>query len=472
MKSKTGGVLCWVLSTAIICLWLAGQLELNAQTPSGSCTPYVGDKQVWLTTGTPGTFGSTHDYIDATQLPYSTHDVCEAIKLGLSKLNSSPTSGCPDYLGRGLIDARGVSSNAGTFACSVNPFPAASGSNQTAAYVTVLLPAGIIPITTPWVLPPNTRLIGEGSHAQVVTEIRAGSGFTGITGNALVYMGDQPGVTTKYYCANSDCNGISIEHLALDGGSTTITGLVGILNNYAQELNYVNDVAFTRIAGTGLMIEGVANNSGPYTDIYYSGSGTCVDINGTINTRGLNGIDCVGSASVAAILVDGRNNTIQNVTISGYTGDGIEIGSQASAQSNLLVNISGSTSLADVVHIATSTSGSPTDLTLMGISGSTTGTIINDAVSGSASVKDSTGYIGLYVLGEGMTSGSTPVGYSRFTTAGNTETPAWFQGTVPATGSCASVADGSLYSVTSSVSSGPTLSGCIGGSWVALSGSN
>jgi hypothetical protein len=475
MKRNGSGAFSWTAKVGLVTVCAFLPIVLNAQAPQCSSTfYYTGDKAAWGTsTVTPF---SAHAYIDASQKlgTSASNDVCAAINNSLTQLNTgTTTSNCPEYHGKGVIDARGVVSSSGNFACTANPFPAATSTNNTGAYVTVLLPAGTIPITGAWVLPPNTRLIGEGSVSPAPTTIKPGTGFPD---SALIYMGDEP-TASFFYCPNNDCNGISIEHLALDGSS--VSGLSGIVNNYAQELNYVNDVAIKLAnsgTGIGLTIKGQANNSGPHTNIYYSGAGTCVSINGTNNTRGLNGVDCNWSGSgtaPAAILVDGRNNTIQNVTISAYTGDGIAIGSNASAQSNLLFHVRGTSSLSKVVHITKTGTNVVSDLTLMGIRGSTTGVLIDDDVSGSASIKDSTGFVGLYVLGEPVASAGGSTFYSRFTTTtggSTTPTPVWYQGAgVPTSTTACTNLTGSLYSVTST-STTSTLWGCINGFWDSLSG--
>ena len=212
-----------------------------------------------------------------------------------------------------------------------------------------------------------------------------------------------------------------------------------------------------------------------------------MNINGTYGTRGINGLTCNGSGSSPAILLDGSNNTIQNVSISGYSGDGIRIGSQIGSQTtsgaesnNLLFNITGS-SVTNLVHICGSSDTScgtssslaaPSDITLMGVNGGTTASIEDDVTSANLS-----GVVG-HVLGEQLPSG----GYSRFTTNncannGVQSCPAWFvgpsaNGPVAGTTSCSQVANGSLFSATTSTTSQhpTTLLGCIGSTWQKLSG--
>jgi hypothetical protein len=443
----------------------------------GACPIFPGDKVVY---GSSGQVTNAHDYIDASTLmvgaPTAT-DVCWGIVQALNELQNSTSCNTAALNSTGVIDARGILAAAnGQLDCSVNPWSAPNPS--TSAFVTVFFPAGTIVsppattgLTTTWFLPKNTHLVGAGPFATTFD-------FNLAAPNAnMIQMGPQ--FNGGSGCPNS--SGVVIEHLGLTNVGSYTTN--GIYNNNAQELNYVNDVALTGITGTGLMIIGTndsslgcANNSGPYTNIYFSGTGTCVNINGTNGTRGIHGLNCVGtgSPSVAAILLDGRNNTIQDVSISGYTGDGILIGSQynstgnplgAYAQNNFLLNIAGSSSLTNVVHIFANTvqSGAqPTDLTLMGISGGTGKTIINDAVSGPTLISRSP--VGLYILGESM----GPTGYSRFSTSSNA--PVWLQGTAVPGATCpAGVVNGSLYSVTNNTNNPTaTLWGCIGGSWVAL----
>jgi len=456
---------------------------LRAQGVGVTCSTYPGDKTVWGTsTSNPI---SAHDYIDASVYYTGNNDVCGPIASALTDIagGSSTNTGCatPFYHARGLIDARGIFPSAGSnLTCSTNPFQGGKYNGQT-PYVTVLLPAGTIGINSTWVLQQNMHIVGEGSN---VTTLQASS----FTGSAIMYMGDDPSFALSV-CVGDDCNGIAIEHLRLDGGN--ISGLDGIFNNSAQELNYVNDVQITNIAGTGLRILGqldldtnqnplgFAVNSGPYTNISYSGTGTCVNINGTYGTRGVHGLTCTGTSSPTgpAILLDGNNTTLQDVFITGYTGDGVLLGSQGTyAQNNLLFNVTGDTTLAKVVHIQNS-SAPPSDLTLMGIRSNSTSTskyTVYDEVTSSFLKSSSTEQnVGLYVLGDAVAVNSTQLGYSRFTTSSSV--PAWYVGSAQPTGACTTsglTVVGSLYSVTSSFTSGSTLWGCIptstGNNWVSL----
>jgi hypothetical protein len=282
------------------------------------------------------------------------------------------------------------------------------------------------------------------------------------------------------FCGNNDCNGVVIEHLGLNAGGQSVNGIV---NQFSQELSFVNDVSITGIAATftGLSIGSAtagqyAANSGPYSAIYYSGSGTCASIRGTYGTRGIHGLNCAGSNSPfnPAILLDGSNNSIENVSISGYTGDGILVGSRASAQDNILLNVSSPTgsSLANVIHVcgtgpnSTCNTSYVSDLTIMGASSAANYTIADD-VTGTKLPFSTDQFVGLYVLGEPYPASSS-IGNSRFSTSPSV--PAWFVGSTQPSGACAS--NGSMFSVSAKITgTGTTLWGCVGNTWSAkLSG--
>jgi hypothetical protein len=501
-----------IVVLTLICAALQTAVWAQSQGSTATvCSPYPGDKYVATGSVSEGVLPTTttHDYIDASQLGASpSNDVCSAISIALANLANANTlstqCATPAYVvsgvGSGVIDARGIPPNSsGQFQCKTSPFP--DSAPATTVNVTILLPAGVIPISAPWYLPSNTRLVGMGSCqsgtscSPSFTELQASS-WTGST-TAMIYMGDSASNSTVLCGSESDCHGISIEHLGLDGGGQN---LYGIENTDAQELNSVNDVSLTNIGatsgqsigqGTGLYITGNstngANNSGPYTNIYFYGTGTCLNINGTFNTRGVNGLHCYwtgksSTKSSTAILLDGANNLIQNVYLTDYNGtDGIAIGSQGpSAQNNVLINITGTTGsttgATNLIDIYSA--GTPYDLTLMGISGGNTYAVY-DQVANSNSIPATllTTGVGLYVLGEPVTNSSgTTIGYSRFTTGGGSNTPAWFQGNYEPTPTDAcppGMANGSLFSNTGT--SGTTsLWACINNTttntieWVAL----
>jgi hypothetical protein len=259
---------------------------------------------------------------------------------------------------------------------------------------------------------------------------------------------------------NSDCPAVKVEHLGLDGNSINGVNVNGIFNNMSQELSVVDDVSLFNIAGTGLLIQGTAGtqvpsaqNSGPYSNIYFKGPGKCVEINATPNTRGIHGLTCISTAtssSAALITVDGNNNTIEDVYIQGGPGssqDGILLGSLGGAQGNVLFNVTG-VGLGNVIELSATKSNNVynlDDVTILGVTNSGSSTTIKDDLPGAANITDAK--LGMYVLGEAVVQGaSNIIGYSRFTTSTNAT---WIVGPNAPTGSCGV---GSLYSCTSTVS--------------------
>jgi len=220
-----------------------------------------------------------------------------------------------------------------------------------------------------------------------------------------------------------------------------------------------------------------------------SNVGACVVINGTVGTRGIHGLNCsTPSLSGAAIDVEGSNNSLEDISLSGANGtntDGILIGLHNPAQNNVLFNIRGS-GFSNLIHISpvfgndSSQSNCPAvdtlhtsvynvcDITIMGVTNGTSGsgiTTIYDQVSG-ATLNDSS--LGMYILGEPVQSGTTGtndtfLGYSHFTTS--LSWPTWLVGTGQASGTtCPSI--GSLYSVTSGAA--PTLLECESSGWAPV----
>jgi hypothetical protein len=307
-----------------------------------------------------------------------------------------------------------------------------------------------------------------------------------------------------------DCQSIVIAHLGLNGGAK------GIVNNYAEELSYVDDVVMTNMTGTGLSLgatytgsvpplspTNTAANSGPYTKISYQGSGTCLSILGSYSdTRGVRGLTCKGGGSGTAITIDGANNTLQDINITGYS-DGILIGSHGPAVGNVLTNISGSVAGtgSGLVHISNSTTysgsglnGSPStcpfyypsttndnvcNLTVFSVGTGGDGTAIQDDLAGTTITDPS---VAMYALGEQVPYEATSqgpwslLGHSRLTTSAplTTNSVTWDTGTSAPSQSCAV---GSLYScigttpqcTSSGGSNAYTLFLCVGNSdWVGI----
>jgi hypothetical protein len=112
----------------------------------------------------------------------------------------------PTYPNGAVIDARGLPGTNASMACSTSPW--GSGSGYLNVPSVVLLPAGTITISVPWVLPGNTKLIGiaaSGNNSLLDTTIQAS-----FSSGAVLQFGDS-------HCPSSGCQGISVEHLSISG---------------------------------------------------------------------------------------------------------------------------------------------------------------------------------------------------------------------------------------------------------------
>jgi hypothetical protein len=484
-------------SVCVLLSSVAGLLLLIQPTGArAQCQGNAGE-HVAYNSSNQACFGSTA-YVDASALGYTNSNTICNIIYNIVNSSSYPPTG-------EVIDARGLVSGVNAnFTCANNESPWLSGSNYVNVPSVVLLPAGTITTTYTWVLPDRTSLIGQGggssSSVQVGTLITAGNNFTGPAGSppynplapiAMIQFGD-PGFKT---CGPGGqevgvCFHITVEDLALNGGGQSIDG---ILNMDSQELTYAKRVSFFNFAGVGLQVGAPCNgvntceyyaqgqNSGPYEQIYYSGSGTCAQIYGA-GIRGIHGITCVGSSSPAAgILLDSSSNTLEDVTLSGFK-DGIKIGSlstssptQSESWNDALINIHGS-AINNLIHICGSqvtqpclpaSTPAPQDLNLLSVS-STGGTTIQDDVTNTP-LTDS--HVGIYALGEPQATLATGTGNSRFTTSSNL--PSWFVGTAQLGSgitslTCPAAAQGSIYTATTGSAANGTLWGCVGGFWTFI----
>ncbi len=386
--------------------------------------------------------------LDASQ--FSGTDICAKIA---SAIASVPTVGA-------VVDARGVGSPT-SFTCASTPW---NGSGTAPNPAVILLPAGTITIPSTWVLPNYTRVFGEGQRGNPAasgTVIQAASGFTAST--PMIQFG---ALNTMGNCVAAPLFGISVQDVMLSGGSQTI---IGILNECAQETSYVDRVNLYRIAGTGLDISGAqAQNSGPYSNIVcglgssWSSSTACVEINGVGDLRGIHGLTAtataVSSGPTAAIYLDSNNNTIEDAHFEGFQ-NGILVGANANARSNVLFNISGGTGAGPMTNVVKiSNANTVTDLSIMGVSSSGATNSIEDDDYASSALLITDPYVGLYVAGDQITSSV----YSRFNTS--KQAPSWLSGAVSVSGSCSAVANGTLYS-NSGGAAGSTLYVCVGGTW-------
>src|ERR1022692_978136 len=354
-RMRARKILVWnsiVLAFLVILLGWLTTPHLQAQCTVATCE------------GWNGVYGSgsakvpAYAFVDA--LPYmgdsrclgSVCDLCDAIYYILFDYSPSK-SGV-------VIDARGVATPQNCVNGTTKRFPNPwSALTPMVPYANVvLLPAGTINLQETWILPADTRIIGEGSALTTIqpctTTVCGGQAFSGPD---MIDMG------SSAICLGSNCQAVLIEHLGLNGGN--VDGTNGIVNSSSQELSYVSDVSFTNIPGTALAVETInAVNSGPYSKLTMSNVGTCVNLNNTYGTRGIHGLTCApATSSTAGVLVDGGNNTIEDVSISGTTSqDGILVGANLAAPNNVLFNVHGST-LKNVVHI----SALSTDTSVLGV---------------------------------------------------------------------------------------------------------
>jgi hypothetical protein len=182
-------------------------------------------------------------FIDASTFLGGTQgqDFCDTINgiLGSRFHNTYPSTGA-------VIDARGISTS---LTCNLG-----TPWNESGAYLnvpsTILLPSGTIKISSTWILPNGTKLIGEETTdpalntggTPVQTTIQATSGMA--SGTAMIQFGDT-------HCPSSICTGISVEHLTLYGNGNS---LIGIQNENSQDLSYVDHVTMYQVLGTGLFV--------------------------------------------------------------------------------------------------------------------------------------------------------------------------------------------------------------------------
>jgi hypothetical protein len=160
-----------------------------------------------------GIVGSS-SFIDASMFAFQNGTICSVI-YGI--LQSTTYSAA-------VIDARGLlrSTPPTNMTCAAGWTPWNNGITYQNKPSTILLPAtgGSTPtpivISTPWILPANTHLIGEGdanpvSATNPATTIQAASGFSG----AMIQFGS----SSVCPLVNSvpTCTGISVENLTLDG---------------------------------------------------------------------------------------------------------------------------------------------------------------------------------------------------------------------------------------------------------------
>jgi hypothetical protein len=410
-------------------------------------------------------------FIDASQfINVNNNNICSAIYSILQ----------PPTYSAAVIDARGISGST-ALTCAAGATPWNNGTTYQNKPSTILLPATGGPqptpiiIPTPWILPSNTHLIGEGdanpvSATNPATTIQATSGFSG----AMIQFGSS--TVCPLVSSVPTCTGISVENLTLDGQGPLGQVVNGISNGFSQDGSSVNHVSLYQIRGLGLLIEGssqgTAINSGPYSNLTFdlgtsqaTSSTACAQILNAGSTHGIHGLTCISQTNDApvAVLLDSSNNSVEDVRIVGFY-DGISVGKNGVAQSNVLMNINGDTdntcnpscqTTVNVVHITSNNTVS--DLSIMGvrnIGGSNTTTIQDDLTGLTTPLLDPS--VAIYALGEKDTVSG---GYSRYTTSPNAV--GWAVGPKAPTNTTA-CARGSLYSCTGSTTN------CMHGSYAAL----
>lgn len=200
-----------------------------------------------------------------------------------------------------------------------------------------------------------------------------------------------------------------------------------------------------------------------------SGTTACASISGTTSTLGIHGLRCISEVGLtvakAAVYLDGSNNSIEDVFVDGFY-DGVLVGSQHAALSNVLTNIVGDTSRnqtvttpVNTVHI--SSLNTVQELSILGMSNSgSPGTYtLEDELTG-AHLTDAS--VALYTLGKAVTG----AGYARLTTSPSV--PTWASGSTPPTGS--TCVQGSLFSCNgASTCNNNVLWGCQSGTgWAVI----
>ena len=414
---------------------------LSAISPAKLTAQVQGNNTVWSSSTTIGSSA----FIDASAFTGNGTDLCDTLNYIYTHTPAIiPTTG-------GVIDARGLNGGNTSLTCAASPWNGVTSTPPT----TVLLPAATIVISAAWILPNQTRIVGEG---KVTTVIQPKSTYSG----DLIDMGSAS-------CPSGVCSDVSIEHLDLGFPGNSYTGTNtnnGIVNANSQNNSYVDDVTISNLGGIGLSVS--AANSGPYTNIAYGtnqpnpgsttpcGTSCPVAVRIQSPTRGLHGITCSGdtqtanqssilgngAANAAAIQVQANSNTIQDVHTEGFW-DGIQIGATANIGSIEVSNVtsgnsgSGGGPVTNTVHIcgpfpntstlgacASTLTGVVSDVTVRDVlnaNGVLTATIQDDITGTTISPTNNnlTGspnaFSALYALGRAVSFSGVAAGTSLFT---------------------------------------------------------
>jgi hypothetical protein len=450
----------WMFAAALLGWFSIFSTRVDAQS-QGNDAVYNSNAKCSSTTSC----GFSGAFIDASVFVSTANPNICALLNGILNGSLLGTQGYPTA--GAVIDARGLSSNNTNMQCKGSPWAGITSPTPS----TILLPAGTILIPKSWILPANTRLIGEGDNpyasspaaGTTIQACKSPPNTCSFSDSAMIQFG------------SSSASGISVEKIALDGQGQVINGIV---NSNSGAQTYVDRITLFQIFGVGLLLQSNASYSGPYTNITfdtgttYAGQSqtTCAQLyNVTGGTHGIHGLTCMAQTADAtsAVLLDSSNNSLEDITIAGFHS-GIVLGSLGPAQSNVLFNVSDSTKACNpqcappinMVHIeANTTNGQPnvTDLSVMGASngGPGTLTILDDLTS--TQLSDT--FVGIYALGK-----SSSGGYSRFTTSPNASAVTWAVGQSGPQSSCST---GSIYSCIGGSGNGCSyaLYGCVNTSW-------
>jgi hypothetical protein len=191
-----------------------------------------------------------------------------------------------------------------------------------------------------------------------------------------------------------------------------------------------------------------------------------------VPTRGIHGLTCISnSVPNAGLLLDPSNNSIEDVNIVGFT-DGILVGQNAAAQSDVILNVSGAppgaTGIAgNLIHISNATAGNVADLSILSVANSKIANTIKDDVTNTTLSFSTNPQVGMYVLGDPVLAAGSAIGYSRFSTSPRIPTWAVEKTTISTTppGPCAT---GSILSNPGASGSANTLWACTGGTWANI----
>jgi hypothetical protein len=231
---------------ASVCCVLTSPTLLAAQAignnavynPSGTCSPNC---------------AASPAFIDISMLlpPNSSlgRDLCDAIYRLLTGF-----TGFPLYPSTGaVIDARGVSGATNLTCTHGSPWSETGGSASVPS--TILLPATgggsnftPIIIPTPWILPSNTHVIGQGDNIGSGTTIQAKANSFA-TNTPMIQFGTSSCMPPG---SASTCPGMAVENLVLDGQGQAING---ITNVYSGNNSYVDHVSLYQILGTGRVVQ-------------------------------------------------------------------------------------------------------------------------------------------------------------------------------------------------------------------------